>query len=230
MGAVTVKKKKEYYVKPFQVQLLKTFRAAVGLVICSFGTYMELNASMGMSPWEALNQGVAKVFHTTYGTAGLAVAVLVFATDLVLKEHIGMGTLLDTLMVTKCVDLFSVLGIIPKFENFALRLVLFTAGMAVICYGQYVYISAGLCCGPRDSFLVAVGRRMRKVPIGVCNMGVQAVVLGIAVLLGCPVGAGTIIGVALMGPVMQLVFGLLRFEPRDVCHQGFTAYFAGFRS
>ena len=92
--------------------------------------------------------------------------------------------------------------------------------MFIMAYAQYLYMCAALCCGPNDSLLVALGKRMPKVPIGFVNIGIMAIVLVIGIFLGGPVGIGTVYSVAGIGVVQQLVFNLLHFEPRETVHVG----------
>ena len=47
-----------------------------------------------------------------------------------------------------------------------------------------------------------------------------AVVLLIGWLLGGPVGIGTLISTVGAGTVLQIVYRLIRFEPRDLKHRG----------
>ncbi|MBQ9331538.1 MAG: hypothetical protein IJS11_01240, partial [Oscillospiraceae bacterium] len=75
------------------------------------------------------------------------------------------------------------------------------------------------CCGPRDALLVGLGKRLPKVPIGLVEVGLWAVVVLVGWLLGGPVGIGTLVSVLGAGLVMQLVCRIVRFEPRDVRHR-----------
>ena len=68
--------------------------------------------------------------------------------------------------------------------------------------------------------LVGLGKRMPKLPIGLVEILLWAVVLLLGWLLGGPVGIGTLISTFGAGAVMQLVYNLVRFEPREVKHRG----------
>ena len=60
---------------------------------------------------------------------------------------------------------------------------------------------------------------MPKVPIGIVEVLLWAVVLLIGWLLGGPVGIGTLLSTFGAGLVMQLVYNLIRFEPRNLKHR-----------
>ena len=63
-------------------------------------------------------------------------------------------------------------------------------GQLSICIGSYFYIGASLGCGPRDALMVALGKRLPKVPIGIVRGVIEGTVLLIGWLLGAKVGIG----------------------------------------
>ena len=92
-------------------------------------------------------------------------------------------------------------------------------GFVFMALGMWIYMSAEQCCGPRDALLVGLGKRMPKIPIGIVEVMLWAAVLLIGYLLGGPVGIGTLISTFGAGLVMQLVYTLIRFEPRKLKHR-----------
>jgi hypothetical protein len=84
---------------------------------------------------------------------------------------------------------------------------------------MWIYMRGEQCCGPRDSLLVGLGKRMPRVPIGIVEVMMWAVVLLAGWLLGGPVGIGTLISTFGAGLVMQLVYSVIRFEPRSIRHR-----------
>ena len=61
---------------------------------------------------------------------------------------------------------------------------------------------------------------MPKVPIGIVEIFLWATVVLVGWLLGGPVGIGTLISTFGAGLVMQLVYHIIRFEPREIKHRG----------
>ncbi len=64
-----------------------------------------------------------------------------------------------------------------------------------------------------------MGKRLPRVPIGVVQILLWAVVLLAGWLLGGAVGVGTLIGTVGAGAVMQIVYNVIHFEPRDIRHR-----------
>lgn len=198
----------------------RSLMAAAGLAVCAVGTYFQMQADLGMAPWESLNQGLAIKFHTTYGTACITVALLVIAADLLLKERIGIGTILDALLVGTFVDICVAADFVAVPDSLPGKLLLLFLGIVTICFGQALYMRAGLCCGPRDALMVGLGKRAAKVPIGLVNITILAAVLAVCLPLGSPIGLGTVICAFGTGVVMEGVFRLVHFKPRQVVHEG----------
>lgn len=199
--------------------ILRCLLAVGGLVLFAFGTYLAIRGNVGLAPWDALNQGLSLQLPISYGTASVVVSVLIIGVDLLLGERIGLGTILDAFIVGKTVDLFQWLDFIPQQNTFGMGVILLVIGMFLEALGQYLYMRAALCCGPRDALLVGLGKRVPKVPIGGVNIVLLVVVLAIAWVLGGSVGWGTLIAAVGIGVCQQIVFRLLRFEPRNVVHE-----------
>lgn len=202
--------------------VLRMIRAAIGLVLFAFGTYLTVQADIGLAPWDAFAIGISKQFPITYGKATVVISLGILLVDFLLKERIGIGTIMDALIVGNALDIFMKVDPVSRMEQLWQGILLMTVGMLIMAYSQYLYMSAALCCGPRDSFLVAVGKRLRKVPIGAVNILILAVVLLIGYVLGGPVGIGTVYSVAGIGVAMQIVFSIVLFEPREIEHDGLT--------
>ncbi len=200
--------------------LLRMVRASLGLLLFGFGIYLTIQANIGLAPWDVFSMGLSKHLPMSFGTASVVISLLIVLVDLLMKEKIGIGTLLDAVIVGKSVDLFQSWGVVPLQQSLPSGIGVMLIGLLLMSFSQYLYMSAALCCGPRDAMLVGIGKRVRALPIGLVNILIQLAVLLVGFLLGGQVGMGTLVSVIGIGFTMQLVFRLLRFEPRDVEHQG----------
>ena len=198
---------------------LQWLRIAAGLLVFAFGVHLTIFANIGLAPWDCLGMGVAKHTPLNYGLAMTLIAVAVLIADLLLKERIGFGTVIDALLTGNFVQMFNDLNPLPENGSLWLGIVIMLAGFVFMALGMWIYMLAGQCCGPRDSLLVGLGKRLRRLPIGLVEILLWAAVLLAGWLLGGPVGIGTLISTVGAGAVMQLVYHLVRFEPRDVRHR-----------
>ena len=133
---------------------------------------------------------------------------------------IVFGTIFDALLTGNIIQLYNTLNPLPENHSLWLGIVIMTIGFAFMAVGMWIYMKAAQCCGPRDSLLVALGKRMPKIPIGIVEVLLWSVVLLIGWLLGGQVGIGTLISTFGAGLVMQLVYSIIHFEPRDLRHKG----------
>ncbi|MBO7613459.1 MAG: hypothetical protein J6S81_06570, partial [Treponema sp.] len=134
--------------------------------------------------------------------------------------RIGYGTIIDALITGNLVQLYNTLNPFPLNESLPLGVIYMITGFVFMALGMAVYMKCAQCCGPRDSLLVGLGKRMPRLPIGLVEVILWACVLLAGWLLGGPVGIGTVISTFGAGLVMQLVYYIIRFEPRNLKHRG----------
>ena len=204
--------------------------AAASLFVNGFGIYLTIKANLGVSPWDVLNIGLSESLHILYGTASIAVSLLILLIDIWMKEPIGLAMFIYAIVVGKSVDLFNYLDIIKPADNYITGLIYMIAGLFIIGYTQLFYMKAALGCGARDTLLVGVKKRLQKVLIGVIGILIQGTATLIGYLLGGPVGVGTVICVLLQGPIMQLAFKSFHFDATGIKHESIiesASIFAG---
>ena len=211
--------------------LLNILLAAVSLFVNGFGIHLTIRANIGAAPWDVLNLGLSKSLGILYGTASIAVSVTILIIDVIMREPIGIAMFIDAVVVGKAVDFFDWLGFVPESRSLWTGIPMLLAGLFVIAYTQYTYMLASLGCGPRDTLLVGLAKRLRRIPIGVVSIALLSTATFIGWLLGGPVGIGTILCAFGSGPVMQLAFYTVRFDATAIRHQNlrdsFTTLFAG---
>ena len=203
---------------------------AAGLLVFSLGVHLTIFANIGLAPWDCLGMGIARHTPLNYGMAMTMMSVMIVFIDLFLKERIGYGTVIDALLTGNFVQMFNDLNPFALNRNLWTGILLMLAGFVVMAVGMWIYMRACQCCGPRDSLLVGIGKRLSKVPIGIVEVIIWAVVLLCGILLGGPVGIGTVLSTFGAGFVMQIVYNFLHFEPRELVHKDIrliTRYLAG---
>lgn len=192
---------------------------AAGLLVFAFGVHLTIYANIGLAPWDCLGMGIAAHTPLNYGLSMTTIALTVLGIDLLLKERIGFGTIIDALLTGNFVQMFNDLNRLPENRSLPLGIALMLTGFVFMALGMRIYMAAGQGCGPRDALLVGLGKRLQRLPIGIVEILLWAVVLLAGWLLGGPVGIGTLISTLGAGLVMQMVYSLVRFEPRNVIHR-----------
>ena len=194
-------------------------RIVFGLFVFSLGVHLTIRANLGLAPWDCLGMGIS--YHTplNYGLSMTLMAVVILIIDVLMKEKIGFGTIIDALLTGNFVQLFNDIDPFPETKSVFFGIIIIIAGLAIMAIGQYFYMKSAQCCGPRDALLVGLGKRMKRFPIGAVQIILWGTVLLIGWLLGGPVGIGTIVSTFGSGLVMQIVYSVIKFEPREIKHQ-----------
>ncbi len=201
--------------------LLNMLLAALSLFVNGFGIYLTIQANIGASPWDVLNLGLSKSLGVLYGTASIAVSLTILLIDVLLREPIGIAMFIDAVVVGKAVDFFNWTGLVPPCKSLYAAVPVLIAGLVIIAYTKYTYMYESLGCGPRDTLLVGLAKRVGRVPIGAVSIALLGTATLIGWLLGGPVGVGTLICAFCAGPIMQFAFQTVRFDATRVRHQHF---------
>jgi uncharacterized protein len=179
----------------------------VGLLLYGVSLAAMIRAHVGLSPWDALHVGLSHTFPIlTVGYASILVgfACLTIA-YLLLKMPVGIGSLLNMVLIGVYLDLF--LPRLPAPVGPYIPWALFLAGILGVGLATGTYIASGFGAGPRDSLVIGLNRRTGW-PVKYVRTGVELVVLLTGWLLGAKVGWGTLVFALTIGPAMSAGMGL----------------------
>lgn len=193
--------------------------ATVALFVNGFGVFLTIWAGIGAHPWDVFNLGLHNTFGILFGTASISVGLVVLIIDAFMKEPIGIAMFIDAIVVGKAVDFFNYIEVIPEPKGLTSSIVMMIIGLFIEGYTQYFYMKAGLGCGPRDTLLVGLKKRFKKIPIGVVSIVLLSLATVAGYLLGGPVGIGTLICAFGAGPIMQFAFHTMHFKAHETKHQ-----------
>lgn len=194
-------------------------RILLGLSIYSFGVYLTIYANIGLAPWDCLGMGIAKQTPLNYGSSMVLIGVCAIIIQLILRERIGFATPLDAVITGNLTQLLCDISPYPENHSVWLGIAFMLFGFLFIALGMYVYMKVEQGCGPKDGLLIAIGKRLPKMPIGVVEILLWAVVTLFGWLLGGTVGIGTLISTFGAGAVMHLFYTAFHFEPRKLRHK-----------
>ena len=185
-----------------------------GLFLFAFGIVLLLESELGLSPWDVLNQGVSEHTSLSFGTANIAIAVVVLVLAWALGARIGPGTVANAILIGLMVDGLLAIDVVDALSESSLtaRITFMVVGILIIGIGSGLYIGAGLGAGPRDSLMLVAARR-GGVRIGTARVTIEVVVTVAGFALGGTVGIGTLAFAFGIGPAVELSFWLLEHSP-----------------
>ncbi len=201
-----------------KLYLLRILKLIFGLFLFALGIALTIKADLGYAPWEVLHSGVGRVIGLQIGTVTILFGAIIVLVVFILKEEIGIGTILNMILIGAFMNIILDFNLIPHIENVVIRLILLICGLFTIALGSYFYMSSEFCAGPRDCLMVVLTKRT-KLPIGVCRGIIEVLVVLIGWLLGGSVGIGTVISAFCIGFCIQITFKIFRFDAIKLKHE-----------
>ena len=80
-------------------------RIAAGLSVFAFGVHLTIFANIGLAPWDCLGMGLSLHTPLNYGLSMTFCSILILGIDLLLRERIGFGTIIDAVLTGNLVQL-----------------------------------------------------------------------------------------------------------------------------
>lgn len=172
----------------------------IGLLLYGIGIAFMVRGMVGAAPWDVLTQGISRHLPLSFGTITIMVSAVVLLLWIPLRQRMGIGTVLNAVLVGPAADLGFLL--IPQTEHLGIRILYFAAGLIVLAAATGLYIGAHFGAGPRDGLMTGLHRALGY-PIWVVRTALEVTVVAIGWLLGGNVGVGTVVFALLVGPLCQ---------------------------
>ena len=182
----------------------------IGLVIAHLGVTLFLLSDLGSDPFNVLVQGlfrqlsgVPSLAFLTHGrthmTVSLMIIVILFFTA---RSYVKIGTLLCMICGGPIIDFFTWLLrlILPQDLSLPARIAMLVLGCVILAYGMTIVIKSDAGTGPNDLVAVVITDKLHG-RFGIIRLLVDAVFAAIGYSLGGTAGAGTLVCIALVGPV-----------------------------
>ena len=205
-------------------EVLKYIKVTIGVILCALGIVMILNADLGLSPWDVLNQGINIQSGITLGQANILVGIVVILIGIYFKQPIGSGTIINVALVGTFVDIFMFLDFLPWGDTVLKQIFLFGMGEIVFALGSYMYISGGCGCGPRDGLMVVFTKKT-GLSMGMVRLCLEVSALTAGYFLGGKVGVGTALFSLGTGYVIQFFFKMFKQDVKKIEHRSLIKEF-----
>ncbi|KGX88165.1 YczE/YyaS/YitT family protein [Pontibacillus litoralis] len=188
-----------------------------GLIILTFGVSLTIVADLGAGAWDAVNVGLKNKIGFTVGTWVIVIGTILIITNALLaKEKLEIFAFVTIFIIGGFVD-FWIEIVMDSWELTALvtRIPLLAIGIVSIAMGVALYIQPKLPLNPIDNFMVSMQKRFDQLDLKKSKTLTESLAFVIALVLGGPIGIGTIIILLFIGPAIQY------FDPK--AHKLFSA-------
>jgi len=196
--------------------MMRLLNMLIGLVFYAFGIVITIKANIGYAPWDVFHVGLSNKTGISLGLVSIAVGAFIVVIVTLLKEKLGLGTILNMILIGLFIDF--VFPLIPVVNNPVTGTIALITGLFAIAVGSYFYIKSAFGVGPRDNLMVVLARRT-KLPVGLCRGMIELLATVLGWIMGGMVGLGTVISVIAIGFCIQIVFKLFKFDVTSVKHE-----------
>jgi len=193
----------------FKPRIITLLYLIIGLILFGLGETMLITANAGVSPWTVLAQGISIKTGYSIGITTFIVSIGVLILWIPLKQKPGIGTILNTVIISIVLDVS--LPYLPTPETFFLQALQVFIGVIIVGLGSGFYLISNLGPGSRDGLMTGLQKKT-NLPIALirATIEVSAVVFGF--YLGGVVGVGTLVFAFGIGPAVSAgLFFVSRF-------------------
>lgn len=184
----------------------------LGLLVFGFALGLSIEAALGVNPWTVFHGGLENRTPLSIGVATSVVGLVLLVLFPIMKQPLGLGTLLNAAIIGPVVDL--TLFLVPDLTSLPARIAALAVAPVLIGVGSGLYIGAGLGPGPRDGIMTALERW--GLPVWLARSCIELTALTGGALLGGNAGWGTIWMAGSVGFWVQLFLKRLRLDPAPV--------------
>ena len=184
----------------FKPKFITLIYVNFGLILFGIGETLLITANAGVSPWTVLAQGIAVKTGFTIGLTTFIVSISVLCLWIPLKQKPGIGTILNTIIVSVVIDIS--LPYLPSPESIFLQLLQIIFAVVIVGIGSGFYLIANLGPGSRDGLMTGLQRITNK-PISLIRAIIEISVVIAGWYLGGVVGIGTIVFALGIGPLVS---------------------------
>ncbi|OJU39790.1 MAG: hypothetical protein BGN97_00470 [Microbacterium sp. 69-10] len=170
-----------------------------GLILYGAAMALMVRAGIGVAPWDVLAVGIAERTGLAFGVVTCLVAAVVLLLWIPLRQRLGIGTVLNAVLIGPSADL--TLGLVPPAPSVWIGAPMFVGGLVLLAFATGLYISADFGPGPRDGLMTGLVARTGR-PVWMVRTVLEGGVLLIGFLLGGPVGVGTVLFAFGVGPLV----------------------------
>lgn len=201
--------------------LVRLLLLVFGLYLCGVGLTFFYYNGLGLDGWNVLHDGLSKLFNVKIGTAFVTVSIIMLTLGILMKEKLGIATIANALLIGNFMQININLGLLKPQTDLLNGLLFTLIGMIITGFGYYFYMGVGLGSGPRDSFVMAVSRKI-NLKVGYVKSIIEVIAIILGYLIGGDFGISTIIIAIFTGITVQKVFDLLKFNPKAIEQESIT--------
>ena len=185
----------------FSPKPLTLVMLCLGLSLFGLGESLIITASVGMSPWTVLAEGLSVTTGLSIGALTFLISLGVLLLWIPLKQQAGVGTILNVIIIAAVIEWS--LPYLPHPETYPMQIIQAIGGTFLVGIASGIYLISNLGPGPRDGLMTGC-QKASNFPIAWVRVFLEITVISIGYALGGTIGLATIIFAFGIGPTVSM--------------------------
>lgn len=204
-----------------RVNVKKYLTFFIGIAILTLGVSLTVKSNLGAGSYDSINFALAEKLNINVSVAICGTAFIALILSAIIKKGLPRITTFITSMIMGIfTDIWvSLLGNFNA-ETVGIKVVLFSIGMILVCFGIAVYLLPKLPPNPVDDLMVTLNEIV-GIKLGTAKLIIDSICIVLAFLLKGPIGIGTVLLTFLVGPLVNIFHSRLckyiKIEETDEC-------------
>ncbi|MDU5110689.1 MAG: YitT family protein [Clostridium sp.] len=179
----------------------------VGIMILTLGVALTVKADLGVGTWDSVNVGLSNRFGLSVGTFSFIIAIIMTIIAAILRNgKFNLYTLGTALVLSSFTDFWLfVVNKLPLGDSYISRVVYFLLGILILSMGLAIYLTPNLAPNSLDDCMMAF-RNKFNLSVGMAKLVTDGVGIIFAILVGGPIGIGTIVIILSVAPLVNIFF------------------------
>lgn len=192
------------FMKRFAIMML-------GVFFMGFWLSFLIRANLGTDPCSFMNLTVARKLGILFGTWQLILNTVLFILVILFgREHIGLGTIANMVLIGYIADFFGWIwdNIIPEqfFTALPTRVIVFIVSFSMFVLSASLYMNANMGVAPYDAVPLMIKKYiLKKAPFAIIRICFDYTAILVGVLCGGRPNIGIILMALFLGPVITTV-------------------------
>ncbi|TGY41548.1 hypothetical protein E5347_12530 [Clostridium sartagoforme] len=179
----------------------------VGIMILTLGVALTVKADLGVGTWDSVNVGLSNRFGLSVGTFSFIIAIIMTIIAAILRNgKFNLYTLGTAFVLSSFTDFWLfVVNKLPLGDSYINRVVYFLLGILILSMGLAIYLTPNLAPNSLDDCMMAF-RNKFNLSVGMAKLVTDGVGIIFAILVGGPIGIGTIVIILSVAPLVNIFF------------------------
>lgn len=182
-----------------------------GVCFLTLGIALTIRAHLGTAPFDAMLVGFYKTFGISVGSWEFILGIfMVLGNAAITKQKPEYPALFTAFAVGSGIDLWLyVVDALFVFEGLFVQIAVFFLGIILSSWGIAIYLQSDFALTPVDRTMLVV-QMLTGWSMTVARAVLSLFYLFVALLLGGPIGIGTLLSAFLIGKIIQMMLPYAR--------------------